>query len=172
VIPPRLTVEMVPSTSWGASLAKALRGKRWDIVRRETYRRAGYRCEVCGGIGPRHPVEAHEIWTYDADAGTQRLTVMVALCPACHNVKHIGQAFNLGYGDVALAHLAAVNGWTPDDANAYVDAAFEQWAERSAREWTLDLAALAAYGIEPPSEAELQAGRDLAARIIEAEGAR
>jgi len=57
----RLTVNLVPAAQWGANLSQALRGKRWDVLRRETYRRADHRCEVCDGVGSQHLVEAHEV---------------------------------------------------------------------------------------------------------------
>lgn len=38
------------------------------------------------------PVECHEVWDYDDDRKIQRLERRVALCPACHEVKHAGLA--------------------------------------------------------------------------------
>lgn len=94
----RLTVDLVPRSQWGANLAQALKGARWDTLRKETYRRAGGRCEVCGGVGSRHPLEAHEVWEYDEESGIQRLVRLIALCPACHEVQHIGRAGTIGRG--------------------------------------------------------------------------
>ena len=28
----------------------------WDKLRKQTYRKANYRCEICGGKGPKWPV--------------------------------------------------------------------------------------------------------------------
>ena len=53
---------------------------------------AGDRCEICGARGRRWPVECHETWDYDDDRKIQRLQRLVALCPACHEVKHAGLA--------------------------------------------------------------------------------
>ena len=139
---PSLTVELVPSTSWYANVRSHLPKEEWGLVRRAVYRRACYRCEVCGGRGEHHPVECHEVWDYDDEHRVQRLERLVALCPACHRVKHLGLASVNGRYDEALQHLADVNGWTLEEAGHHADAAFAQWNERSEHEWTLDLGPL------------------------------
>jgi hypothetical protein len=152
--PPRLTVELVPRSQWGANLASSLRGTRWDALRQVTLRRAGHRCEVCNRPGPLH---AHEEWGYDDNTGSQRLVRLVALCTACHEVKHIGRAGVRGRGPVAERHLAEVNGWTAQQTRAYLHRVFAVWKQRSQRTWTLDLSLLAEYGVEPPTDVQLRA---------------
>ena len=139
---PLLTVELVPSTSWFTNVRSLLPEGEWDLVRRAVYRRARYRCEVCGGQGEAHPVECHEVWAYDDERHIQRLEGLVALCPACHRVKHLGLASVNGRYDEALQHLASVNGWTLAEAERYAGAAFAQWEERSRHPWKVDLGAL------------------------------
>jgi hypothetical protein len=150
--PPRLTVELVPSTCWFANVRSAVSKDEWDLIRRRVYREASYRCGVCGGRGPEHPVECHEIWDYDDDRLVQRLAGMIALCPACHEVKHFGFARVRGIDGRAFEHLAAVNGWTAPATQLYLDHVFELWAWRSKHEWDLDLTVLADYGIAPPPD--------------------
>ena len=129
-------------------------GEDWDRIRKQVYKRSGQCCEVCGGRGRKHPVECHEVWEYDETTCVQRLVRMVALCPACHEVKHMGLAGIKGRGEIAAAHLAEVNGWTPQVTAVYIDQAFDVWKARSARTWSLDVSALAAYGIDPEIIAE------------------
>ena len=114
----------------------------WDLLRRAVYRRAQHRCEICGGRGKAHSVECHEVWHYDDAARVQRLAGFTALCPACHQVKHIGLANVQGKSAQALHHLAEVNGWSASRARAHVEQAFELWARRSEHEWQLDLSLL------------------------------
>jgi hypothetical protein len=93
VVPPaRLTIELVPKTSWYHNVHALTDELGWDRIRRQVYRQADYRCEICGGKGPEHPVECHEVWRYDDRTSVQMLVRMIALCPACHQVKHIGLA--------------------------------------------------------------------------------
>ena len=145
---PRLVVELVPRTSWFSNVRSEVSAAEWDRIRRDVYRRAGHRCELCGGRGSEHPVECHEVWAYDDERHEQRLDRMIALCPACHEVKHIGLASARGRTDVALTHLAVVNGWTMPEAIAHVVAAKQRWEQRSAYEWVLDLSALSEHGVD------------------------
>lgn len=137
-----LSIELVPSTCWYTNVRSNVPATEWDILRRAVYRRAGNRCEICVGRGKTHPVECHEVWHYDDATRVQRLTGLAALCPACHQVKHIGLANVQGKSAQALSHLAKVNGWSANQARAYVEQAFELWARRSEHEWQLDLSLL------------------------------
>jgi hypothetical protein len=151
---PRLTIELVPRMCWFSNVRDRVSREDWDRIRKQVYERAGHHCEVCGGRGSGHPVECHEVWEYDETARVQLLVRMVALCPGCHEVKHIGLAGIKGRGEIAAAHLAGVNGWTPRVTARYIDQAFAVWQERSDRPWSLDVSALAAYGIDPAIIAE------------------
>jgi hypothetical protein len=136
---PRLAVELVPATSWGANLRSVLTQADWDRLRRRTYRAAGYRCEICGERGPTHPVECHELWEYDDANSIQRLLGLIALCPSSHSVQHLGRFHAEGDGNVAFARLVRLNDWSTVVATAYVDLVFEIWEMRSTATWTLDL---------------------------------
>ena len=72
---------------------------------------------------------------------------LIALCPACHEVKHIGYASTRGRLGVATVHLAKVNGITLPEAQEYVKAIWRVWQERSRYEWKLDVSWLGQYGI-------------------------
>jgi 5-methylcytosine-specific restriction endonuclease McrA len=142
---PKLTVELVPKTSWGRNLYSLADRPTWDRIRRHAYSQAESRCEICGGVGLQHPVDCHEVWRYDETTRTQILVRMIALCPACHEVKHMGRAGNRGRGKRARAHLAKVNGWTDEQVRAHVAEAFDMWIRRSTVSWKLDLSGLQPY---------------------------
>jgi hypothetical protein len=146
---PRLTIELVPRTCWFSNVRDQVSPEDWDRIRKQVYADANNCCEVCGGHGNKHPIECHEIWDYDETAGIQRLVRVAALCPACHEVKHIGLAGLKGRGEIATGHLAEINDWTPEVADQYVEEAFAVWRERSDRTWALDISALETYGIDP-----------------------
>lgn len=137
-----LTCELVPSNQWGTNLRSVLAPKVWDSLRKACYERAGYRCEICNGVGRKHPVECHEIWEYaDGPVFIQKLTGLIALCPSCHKVKHIGFAFSQGSGpfSAAMAHLAKVNDWSVNRTKLYVTTQFQIHAIRSQQNWMMDL---------------------------------
>jgi len=147
----KLTIDLVPATSWFSNVRSEVSKKDWDIIRKEEYAKAGYRCQICAGVGKRHPVECHEIWDYfypSETICTQKLCGFIALCPACHEVKHIGFARIRGREEEATAHLAKVNGWSLNDARRYVKDAFKMWRKRSMSEWDLDLSLLDDMNIE------------------------
>jgi hypothetical protein len=123
-----LTIELIPRTSWFRNVRSHVSAAEWERLKRLTFGRAGYRCEVCGGRGPRWPVECHEVFSY-------------------HEAKHIGLAGVRGRRAAAVAHLARVNNWSVADAELYLEACFEQWHRRSCHEWQLDLSYLKRLGV-------------------------
>lgn len=134
-----LTVELVPKGQWGTNLRSELPKKEWDRLRKDCYAKADYCCEICNGKGHRHPVECHEIWHYDEETKTQRLDGLIALCPPCHQVKHIGRTMAIGKGEKAIKHIMKVNGWSKQDVELYLEEVFETWSRRSQEKWTLDI---------------------------------
>lgn len=136
-----LTVELVPSSNWRNNVRSVYKND-WDWIRRLSYKKAGYKCEICGGVGKRHPVECHEIWEYYPDKQIQKLMGLISLCPSCHKVKHTGLAMINGEDDLVISQITKVNGWTKADAEKYIDEAFQIHAVLSQLEWTLDLSYL------------------------------
>jgi hypothetical protein len=139
---PPLTIELVPRTVHYRNLRKALPKKAWDKIRRYVYKKADYECEICGGTGSQHPVECHEIWEYNDESQLQELSDFKALCPACHNVKHIGLATKRGTHDEAIQHLCEVNDWSAEQARRYEQEQFTVWQERSQHDWKQDFSLL------------------------------
>jgi hypothetical protein len=137
-----LTIELVPRTCWYTNVRSNVPPAEWERLRRIVFSRAGNVCEICGGRGSKWPVECHEVFAYDDSARVQKLQRLMALCPACHEVKHIGLAGVRGKRANATAHLARVNHWTREDAELYIEACFEIWYRRSCHEWELDLSYL------------------------------
>ncbi len=147
-----LTIELVPSTCWFSNVRDHVSKSTWDKLRKTTYKQANYRCEVCGGRGHKHPVECHEIWDYHDQKYIQTLKGLTALCPSCHQVKHIGLAGLRGQGEQAEAHLAKVNNWSSEETDAYLETVWETWHKRSSHDWKLNLDWLKRYGIHVTSK--------------------
>lgn len=137
-----LTVELVPKTCWYTNVRSNVTQQEWERLKKIVFGRARYVCEICGGRGDKWPVECHEVFAYDDERHVQKLVGLLALCPACHTVKHIGLAGVRGKSGAALAHLARVNRWSRNDAELYIEACFEIWYRRSRHQWELDLSYL------------------------------
>jgi len=138
----KLTVELVPKSAWYKNVRSEIPKKDWDTLRKASYNKAGYKCEVCGGKGSKHPVECHEIWEYDDKTHIQKLKGLTALCPKCHLVKHLGYAQSSGKGEIAIQQLMKVNQMTAEEVNEYIYTVFEVWYQRSQHRWELDLSYL------------------------------
>lgn len=134
-----LTIELVPSTCWFSNVRNHISSAEWNKVKKHTFTKANYRCEVCNGVGHKHPVECHELWHYDDTNHIQTLTGTIALCPDCHTVKHMGLAQIRGVGVKAERWLAKVNNWDNSKTSQYVAGAFSQWRTRSRYDWTLNI---------------------------------
>jgi len=137
----KLTIELVPSTSWYNNLRSVLPKSVWDKIRKKTYAKYGYRCGICGAKGR---LNCHEIWEYDDQNHVQKLVGFIALCDLCHHVKHIGLASilasegKLDYERV-VEHFMKVNGCDRKTFERHRREAFDQWRERSRYDWNVDL---------------------------------
>ena len=148
----KLTIELVPSTSFYTNVRSILPKSEWDRLRKISYKKAGHKCEICKGNGLeqgyKHPVECHEIWEYRKD-GTQYLKGLISLCPRCHQVKHIGRSMKVGLAKKVTQHLRKINGFTKDEAQAYIGYAFQEHAIRSKQQWNINLSVLTEkYGVK------------------------
>lgn len=136
---PKLAVELVPRSTWEWNVRSELTRTQWDKLRAQIYQKADHKCEVCGGKGKKHPLEAHEKWSYDDNTHVQTLVGIEALCPLCHKTRHFGLSIKLGLADVCEHHMMKVNGWSINQVIDHLNQAFKVWELRSATAWTLDL---------------------------------
>ena len=67
---------------------------------------------------------------------------MIAVCPACHEVIHIGRTSLLGNEGRAQAHFMQVNGCSQSEYHAALGEANRIHAERSRHEWVTDISKL------------------------------
>ena len=135
----RLGFGLVPDGCWYTNLRSALPKEVWDRLRRAAYARAGGKCTICGAAGR---LEAHEVWSYDDAKHVQKLETVIAVCPACHEVIHIGRTSLLGNEGRAQAHFMQVNGCSQSEYHAALGEANRIHAERSRHEWVTDISAL------------------------------
>ena len=142
---PKLTIELVPSTSFYKNVRSILPKKEWDRLRKECYAKAKFKCQICGDVGTnqgyKHKLECHEIWEYK-ESGVQLLKELISLCPRCHQVKHIGRTIAIGKKKQAYEHLAKVNKWNMELVELYIGACFQEHKERSKIKWKLNVRVL------------------------------
>lgn len=143
----RLCVELVPKTCWYSNVRSIVTKTQWNAIRKIVASEAGNVCEICGGKGKKHPVECHEIWSYDDKTLVQKLEKLIALCPNCHSSKHFGLAEIMGKRDFVIKHLMKVNGITKTVVEKHIQDSFIEFSERSKKQWTLDVSILEKFGI-------------------------
>lgn len=160
-------VDMIPTTSFGASLSNLLQPEAWREIRRHSHRAAGYVCEICGEVDG--PIECHEVWTFNdgrsvAGRGIQRLSRLLSLCRSCHELFHPGLAGLRGRSKQVAARMCAVNDWSSQELETVMRKAFAIHSTRSRRAWTLDLTTIAHLGplIVSDRWEPVGGGRDLA----------
>src|SRR5574343_607788 len=145
----KLTIELVPSTAWYTNVRSNVSKSDWDKIRKKCYENANHKCEICGDEGfkqgKKHAVECHEIWEYDDSSKIQKLIGLIALCPNCHQSKHVGLATLQGKRDWVVKQLMKVNNMSWTNTDDYINESFKIWNTRSQHEWQLDISYLNEY---------------------------
>ena len=47
---PKLEFDFIPEESWKFNLRHILSPAAWDVVRRDAYKQANYKCRICGAV--------------------------------------------------------------------------------------------------------------------------
>lgn len=143
-----LVGDLIPSSSWGSSLANLLTPKSWNELRQTVINRNQGVCEYCGDhVGKS--LEVHEDWRYEMPTevaepgseafGRQTLAGFVGVCKACHACFHLGLANVKGHLAETLHRLTQINGWSDDQTDRYVSDVYERHEHLSTVNWYLDL---------------------------------
>jgi hypothetical protein len=127
MITSKLPLMLVPTSLHGERLSsndgKYIPVYLWKRITRYVYQQANYQCEVCGGVGEKWPVEAHEQYEYDDTKKIQRLASVIALCPLCHRIAHYWQTAKSAsprYIQRMIEHLRDINGWSDQQCLQYI----------------------------------------------------
>lgn len=140
----KLTIELIPESAWGENLRKYLPKEIWEKIRKEVFRKANYKCSICGKRGKLH---CHEVWEYDDQNHILKLKGFMALCENCHLIKHWGMATILASeGKIKLEdlikHFMEVNNCDRLTFEEHKKEAIQKFNERSRYEWLIDISIL------------------------------
>ena len=134
----KLDFELVPDGCWYSNLRTILSKKQWDFLKKDARERANGKCMICGAKSTR--LEAHEKWSYNEETATQKLEDILAVCPDCHHVIHIGRTQLKGDEVRAENHFMKVNGCSYVEYRKALGEANEVHKRRNLiSEWKLDL---------------------------------
>jgi hypothetical protein len=144
--------DLIPSTSWGASLANLLTKESWDGLRLPLIQKNHCVCELCGKR--LNTLDVHEIWDYqfppehewaqrnNSEAtvfGVQKLRGLMAICHNCHRCFHLGKANIDGKLGLTRKRLAALNFWPENTLEVYCITLNARHSLASEIFWMLDL---------------------------------
>ena len=130
----KLTIDPIPMSSWGVSLANKLGKKKWDELRHKVYFEADYTCEICEQVN--ETLHCHELWKFGERPRVQRLIGFECCCKTCHDVHHFGrssQVYDKVHMDKLVRHWCKVNGKTIQDFAKYQAEVFELSKKRANR---------------------------------------
>jgi len=144
----------MPAGSRYASLANLMPRNQWDRIRRSVYRKARYRCQICGREGS---LCCHEIWRYNTKTSRQFLRGFEALCKNCHNVRHLFFVRDSRNRARLFRHLLAVNRLTREQGIQHLADASRRQQELNKRKWIVDYGQ---YNFCAPSVPDVQQRRN------------
>lgn len=95
-----LTMPNIPKPLHSLAPRTLVGATAWNYMRKQCYKRAGERCEICGCKVSGEPGwsqhQAHEVYKIDCVDGTSKLKKVVCLCKRCHLLCiHTGRALTL-----------------------------------------------------------------------------
>lgn len=143
---PKLEIELIPKTCHYKNARQKLSSTQWDLVRNYAYKKAKFKCQICGLSGHeqgfKNNLECHEIWHYDDIRYVQRLAGVIAICTLCHQAKHFARASKMGKQAEIFAQIMKVNKWTHKEVVMHLGRCYLECKERSMHRWKLDISIL------------------------------
>lgn len=137
----KLNFELVPDGCWYSNLRSILSKAQWDFLKKYAREKSEGKCAICGK--KTSSLHAHEQWSYDIENGVQKLEDIIAVCPDCHSVIHIGRTQLVGNEERAEKHFMKVNQCSYADYRKALGEANELHKKRNeVSEWKLDLSYL------------------------------
>lgn len=145
-----LNIDLIPKTSWGASLSNSLTKESWDSIRKPIVLAHNNRCQICGLKGKTlsnsiRDVDTHELWSYSKISDPikiQKLVGFMCLCSSCHLMFHLGFADVIKKQEVTIKRLKMLEKKDDKEIQLKISKIFNVWNERSKHEWMLDLTIL------------------------------
>lgn len=138
----KLTIDLIPATSWYISLRSHLSKERWNKIRLFVYKKFGYQCSICKSKSDR--LQCHEVWVFDDEKKMQKLKGLQVLCSLCHNVKHIGisgiraREGKLDYEEL-ITHFMNINNVSRNVFFTHREEAIQLFLKRNKISWRIQL---------------------------------
>ena len=100
----KLWGNLKPEKTFNINLRTILSKEEWYILEKAVYKKANYKCYICGATTPK--LEIYEEWLYDYNTLKQQLNEINALCDLCYLNKHLEKKINR---EKSILHWSIVN---------------------------------------------------------------
>lgn len=138
----KLMPNLIPDGCWYSNLRSNLPKSVWAAIRKKAYENSDGYCAICGAKLDKY--EAHEDWSYNENTNVQKLERVIAICPDCHSVIHIGRTQLKGNEDMAIEHFCKVNNCSYADYRRVLGEANARHRRlNEVDEWMLDVRVIA-----------------------------
>lgn len=106
---------MLPRNLFNENIRAKVSTEQWNLIRYDCYRRANYKCEICGITRNENSTvifHCHENWVFDYKKKWAKIDKLMCLCSKCHHCIHFGYSIsqrNIKYSLELVEHWAVVN---------------------------------------------------------------
>ena len=134
----KLIPVLVPKPLWGINAHDLLAWETWQRIRRDTFARDNHLCVICE---QQLPLECHEVFSYNDNAGIAVLEKLESRCAECHACNHLGRLRKRSPDKFqhALVRIGRLNKMRPAEVILLVKNAFRVHSTQT-RPWDLKVA--------------------------------
>lgn len=92
---PLITMSNVAKPLHGLAPRTIFGKAAWDVMRKQCYYSADYKCEICGDSPEKGKLHAHELYNTNWYKGTAEFERVIACCATCHAAIHSGRLITM-----------------------------------------------------------------------------
>jgi len=133
-------LELLPATCVFSNLRTELSSDEWHLLEDKLCKGENKVCAACGYRDYKKSLRLFVDWTYEDENHIQRLRSLIPLCQTCYDVRRISN-----FDDISnnlIEHLAKLNDFSLEKAEAYLEACIAKKKERSKHPWKPDVSYL------------------------------
>ena len=135
----KLSIQLIPVNNWFCNI-RLMTPDLWDIIRKTEYRKANYKCDICGTTGRLY---CHHKWIVNYKTKTQTLIGFEVLCEKCFIAKHPG--VNSDKYTEIIKHISDVNDISIEAAGKLINIIANKWEEDAGNKWRIDISYMLKY---------------------------
>lgn len=136
-------LNLIPKTLWYLNLRSLLTEQRWKKLSLSIREEQDWTCQACGisikQLKQKKYFHCHEMWDFDDEKQEVKLLCLITLCSHCHMATHFGFSSINNKSQQSIKQIMKVNHWDRQTINYYLEGMFEQWMQRSNKQWKINM---------------------------------